>query len=157
MLDPKKLYDAIFSSETGTLIACILLAVAAPVMLFVLPLYSRAAVLRLRKMRDEHIAQSMQDIPCRADLSLASRALFRALLMYAAFWLLFALFLSFGVGAYMVLAIPGHTLTFLATRSLASDWRDLELSPSRFRLIYLGLVAVTPVPGIVLFVLRYSA
>ena len=152
-----KLYHAIFSSEVGALIVSLLLALTLPILLFVFPLYSRSAALRLRKMRDEHIARSMRNVSCQADPALASRELFRALVMYAGFWLLSALFLAFGIGAYMVMAIPVHVLSFLATRSLSVAWRDLELPASRFCFLYLCLVGVTLIPGVVLFVLRYVA
>ena len=152
-----KLYEAIFSTEAGAIAVSALIMLSLPVMLYVLPRHSHAAARRLHRLRDEHVARQMQDISSQADVRLASRLIAHALLMYAAFWLLASCFLAFGVGAYAVLAIPIHTLSFVATRSVSTTWRELDLSPSRFRLIYLALYLITLFPGLVLFFMRYLA
>jgi len=152
-----KIYGWIFSTELGATLVSIALALSLPILLYLLPMRSSFASAALRKLRDEHIARIMANEKSLPSYPVARRLLVRALAMYAAFWLFFALFLAFGISAYMVFAIPGHTISFLATRSLRTAWLDLDLSASRFRRIYLALVLLTLLPGIVLYVLRFLA
>ncbi len=157
MFDFGKLYTLIFSTELGVTLVSIGLALTLPFMLYLLPIRSRRAERQLRRMRDEHVARVMANEDDTPNQALARRLFIRSLTMYAAFWLFFAFFLAFGIGAYMVFAIPGHTISFIATRSLHTVWLDLDLPASRFRRIYLGLALLTLLPGILLYTLHFFA
>ena len=153
----KDLAHLFLSSPVWGMLVSALTLLAFPVFLYYFPTRSREASNALRQMRDEYVARSISKLPCALDKRRVMRLCLWALSSCLSFWFLFSLFLYFGIAAYLVLAIPGHTLTFIATRSLLSVWEDLDLRRLRFHLLYFALNFVALIPGIVLYTIRFIA
>ncbi len=146
-----------FDSPVWGVIVSGMTLLAFPVFLYYFPMKSREASYALRRMRDEHIARSIAKLDSALDVKRIMRLYLWAFSSCLSFWLLFSVFLYFGIAAYLVLAIPGHTITFLATRSLLTVWVDFDFKRSRFHLFYLALALIALLPGIVLYVIRFIA